>query len=340
MVPPKAGLKPALAPQRWRPPTDTGLTGRFSVTATPAGIQLWRVPGIGPEDVVVDPTGAVFTGIEGGPVLRLTDLGRTITQVADTGARPAGIELGPDGSLIVCDSHRGLLQVDPATSKVRTLVSEVAGTALVFTNNCSVAGDGTVYFSDSSRKFPIEHFKGDLIEGRATGRLLRWTHDEGVEVILDGLRFANGVALSEDDSYLLVAETAGYGIRKVALTGPRAGQSEYLFENLPGSPDNISLGSDGIFWVAMPSTRNALLDRLLPAPGAIRRAVWALPEKLSPQAAPVLFVLGITGAGEVRHVVFAEGEVYKFVTGVREHDGWLYLGSLTEDSVARFPKPA
>ncbi len=284
-------------------------------------------------------SGAVYTGIEGGPVLRLTDEGKTISEVADTGARPTGIELDRDGGLVVCDSHRGLLRVDPRTSKVTTLVSEVAGAPLVFTNNCSVAADGSVYFSDSSRKFPIEHFTGDLLEGRATGRLLKWSADEGVQVILDELRFANGVALAEDDSYLLLAETAGYGIRKVHLTGRRAGQSEYLLENLPGSPDNISRGEDGIFWVAFPSTRNALLDRLLPRPGAIRRAVWALPEKLSPQPAQVILVMGITGDGEVRHVIYAKGDRYQFVTGVREHGGWLYLGSLTEDAVARFPKP-
>lgn len=58
---------------------------------------------------------------------------------------------------------------------------------LVFTNNASIATDGSVYFSDSSTKFSIHNYTGDLLEGRATGRLLRWSPTEGVEVVLDGL---------------------------------------------------------------------------------------------------------------------------------------------------------
>ncbi len=336
----RANLRVPLEPLCWSPPVDLGLTGRYAPTAVPTGLQLWPLPGFGPEDVAVDAAGAVYTGIERGAVLRLTDEGRTIATVADTGARPAGIEIDADGSLIVCDSHRGLLRVLPDTGKVVTLTSELAGRPLMFTNNASIAADGSVYFTDSSTKFSIHNYTGDLLEGRATGRLLRWSPTGGVEVVLDQLRFANGVALSADQSFALVAETAGYRIRKLHLQGPAAGQSEVLLDNLPGTPDNISLGADGIFWIAFPSTRNKLLDRLLPRAGAIRRAVWAMPDKLSPKPSRVILVMGVTGDGTVSQVIFAPAtRDFQQITGVREHDGWLYLGSLVSGAVARFRKP-
>lgn len=337
----RTDLKVPLEPVCWTPPVDLGLTGRYAPTGVPTALQLWPLPGHGPEDVAVDADGAVFTGIERGAVLRLTDAGRTISTVADTGARPAGIEIDQNGSLIVCDSRRGLLRVQPSSGKVTTLVSEVGGRPLVFTNNASIAADGSVYFTDSSTKFSIHNYTGDLLEGRATGRLLRWSPTEGVEVVLDGLRFANGVALSADQSFAVVAETAGYRVRKLHLQGPAAGQTEVLLDNLPGMPDNISLGADGIFWIAFPSTRNKLLDRLLPRAGAFRRAVWAMPEKLSPKPSKVILVMGMMGDGTVRHVIFAPAtSEFHQVTGVREHDGWLYLGSLVSGAIARFRAPA
>ena len=39
---------------------------------------------------------------------------------------------------------------------------------------------------------------------------------------MDGLQFANGVVLSPDESYLLVAETGAYRITRLWLGGARA----------------------------------------------------------------------------------------------------------------------
>jgi len=331
--------KPSLDPVSWTPPVDRGLTGGFAVTAPGAPVERWDVPGVGPEDVAVDGSGAVYTGTNDGWVLRLTDGGRSITRIVNTGGRPGGIEVDADGSLVVCDMYRGLLRVDTESGAVTTLVAADGPVSLTFTNNCDVAADGSVYFTDSSDKYQVHNFKGDLLEGVPRGRLLRWSPDGSVDVVVSGLRFANGVGLAADDSYALVAETGGYCLTKVWLNGERAGQRETLVDNLPGIPDNIGAGSDGVFWVAMPSERNALLDRLLPRPGVLRKAIWALPERLQPDANHVVFVLGIDGDGRVRHVVHSPGETYHYVTGVREHDGWLYLGSLAESTVARIPLP-
>ena len=113
------------------------------------------------------------------------------------------------------------------------------GRKLKFTNNAAVAADGTVYFSDSWTRFRIEHYKQDLLEHRPNGRVFRYHPSAaGLELVADGLYFPNGVALAPDASFLLVAQTAGYDIVRIPLTGPQAGRPEPFVSNLPGLPDN------------------------------------------------------------------------------------------------------
>jgi sugar lactone lactonase YvrE len=257
-----------------------------------------------------------------------------VERIAQTGGRPLGIEVHPDGWLAVCDAHRGLLRVDPGTGDIAVLVDSYDGRPLRFTNNCAVAQDGTIYFSDSSLYYGLEEFKGDILSHTSSGRVLRRTPDGTVEVVLDGLDFANGVALASDESFLLVAETGGYRVTRLDLSGATAGKRAVIIDNMPGLPDNMSTGSDGIFWIALPSERNALLDLLLPRPGFLRTAIWALPDRLQPDANRITWVIGIDGEGQVVRNLQGSGESFHYVTGVREHEGRLYLGSLVEPSIA------
>ena len=61
-----------------------------------------------------------------------------------------------------------------------------------------------VYFSDASSKFQQNEYALDLLEGRPWGRLLVFDPVTGkTEVLLDGLYFANGVALSAKEDFVL-----------------------------------------------------------------------------------------------------------------------------------------
>ncbi len=323
-----------LQTHRWHPPRDLGRQGPFAPNALLASLELMPIPGSGAEDVAVDAEGRIYTGTREGYLLRLSPDGRHVERLAQTGGRPLGIELHPDGGLVVCDAHRGLLRVDPSSGDIEVLVSEVEGRQLMLTNNCSVAADGSIYFSESSQRFGLDEFKGDIIEHSATGRLLRRNPDGSVDILLTGLSFANGVALAEDESFVLVAETGAYSVVRLDLTGPSAGRRSLIIENLPGMPDNMSRGSDGVFWIALPSERNKLLDRLLPRHGALRKAIWAMPDRLQPDATRIAWVIGIDGEGAVVRNLQGPGTAFHYVTGVREHEGRLYLGSLVEPAVA------
>jgi sugar lactone lactonase YvrE len=326
--------RPPLHPVRWQPPRDPGLRGPFARNERLRAAEVWPVPGTGPEDVLVTDDGTVYTGVDDGSILALCDGGDTILRVARTGGRPLGIEQLPDGRLLVCDADVGLLAVDVDGGEVEPLATAVEGVPMRFCNNAAVAPDGTIWFTDSSRTFPVQRYEGELLEARASGRLLRRDLDGDVEVVLDGLRFPNGVALHPDGDCVLVAETGGYRIIRHHLTGPAAGTSD-TFAELPGFPDNLSVGPTGTVWAPLASTRNRLLDLLHPRLPVLRTAVWAVPEGLTPGPSRGVVVLGFSWDGSVTANLQRHDGAWTTATGAREHDGWLYVGSLTAPAILR-----
>ena len=330
--------RPSIQPVIWQPPAAPERS-RHSDSAPPMPLpQVLAVNGTGPEDVVVDEEGRLVTGVEDGRILRLSEEGRRIDQVADTGGRPLGVELLGDGRLLVCDAERGLLAVDPDKGSVEPLVAGramAAGRPLRLCNNAAVARDGTVFFTDSTQRFGLEHYVADLLEHGGTGRLLRRDVSGEVTELLDGLQFANGVALSADESYVAVAETGAYRLRRVWLTGPDTGQSEVLTDNLPGIPDNLSTGEDGLIWVALASPRNPVLDWTAPRHPLLRKATWALPPAvLTKLEVRTTWVVAVDDTGAIVRDLQTSAPGYHMVTGVRQRDGKLYLGSLRERGIA------
>lgn len=300
-------------------------------------VQVHPVHHDGAEDVVVATSGphegSVYTGVADGAVLRVAPDG-TVTQVGDTGGRPLGLELDPDGRLVVLDAHRGILRLDPATGAVEQVLAEVGGRPMAFCNNGAIASDGTLWFSDSSRHFGIDRWKDDFVQDTASGRLLALRTDGSVEVVLDGLRFANGVALAADESFVVVAETRGRTLVRHWLTGARAGTRDLLASDLPGYPDNIARGSDGSIWVSIASPTDPVVERLGRAPLWVRRGVTRIPERLQPAPKRTCRVQAFDAAGRLVHDLDLDTPDFHMVTGVREHDGRVWLGSLHEPAVA------
>lgn len=70
------------------------------------------------------------------------------------------------------------------------------------------ASDGSVYFSDASTKFEYDKLVLDLLEAKPYGRLLKYDPiTRKTTVLLDGLWFANGVALSPREDYIVICES-------------------------------------------------------------------------------------------------------------------------------------
>ena len=293
------------------------------------------IPGPGAEDVLVAPDGRVWTGTADGAIHVHDPATHQTATVTATGGRPLGFENLPDGRILVCDAHRGLLALDPATGDLETLLTEVDGERLLVPNNAAVTADGTIWFSDSSRVWPVEEWMSDLIEHTCTGRLFRRTPDGRVDTVLDRLCFANGVALTAEADAVLVAETGTRTIRRVSLgaDGAARGTTTWV-DDLPGHPDNIALGSDGLVWVTIASPTDRALTLLQRCPGAVRGLVRRAPERLKPGPRRTARVLALDSTGRTVHDLDFDAGAWHLATGVREHDGRVWLGSLVEPAIA------
>ncbi|GAB2881702.1 SMP-30/gluconolactonase/LRE family protein [Streptomyces deserti] len=242
----------------------------------------------------------------------------------------------------MCDAERGLLRVDLGDGTVRVLVDMVAGERLRFCSNVTALSDGSVCFTVSSRRHPLEHWIGDIVEHTGTGRLLRLPPGgDTPEVLLEGLQFANGLAPSDDESFLIVAETGAYRLTRYWLTGPRAGRGEPLAEHLPGMPDNLWRGAPGgPVWVALAAPRVPPLDLLHRAPHAVGRTAARAAVHAPFRPGGRIGVLAVDDDGHVVHHLTRGHSGFRMVTGVCEAGGHLVLGSLWERGVAVCEAPA
>ncbi|WP_426416943.1 SMP-30/gluconolactonase/LRE family protein [Aestuariirhabdus sp. LZHN29] len=293
---------------------------------------------IGAEDVAVDHLGRIYGGTMDGKILRIAD-GKTELFVDLTlngkPARPLGLHFDKQGNLVVCDAWQGLLSISPSGT-VSVLTTEAEGTPFAFTDDLDIASDGTIYFSDASSRFNQPDYALDLLEARPWGRLLAYDpNTQKTRVLMESLYFANGVALSSSEDFVLVNETYRYRIQRYWLRGPKAGTQELFIDNLPGLPDGVSGNRKGTFWVALATPRKTSVDRMHEHPW-IKNLIAKLPPFLWPKPETYGYVLALNEQGKiVRSLHDPSGEHLQMITSAEEHNGSLYLGSLHNDRIGR-----
>src|SRR5829696_7588829 len=215
---------------------------------------------------------------------------------------------------------------------------EADGVRFMSLNDLDIGADGTIYFTEASQRYPMSQFTEDLLEHQPNGRLLALSPQaQKPHTLLKDLYFANGVAVSPDQSFLLVAETGKYRIRRVWLKEPKMGQNDIFIDNLPGFPDGISSNGRDKFWLALVTPRQALFDRtLLPSP-FLRKVVIRLPKFLQPAPQRYSFVVALDQNGRViENLQNGSPDCYAEIANVVEHNNTLYFGSIAEDTIGRF----
>ncbi len=156
---------PQFSPSAWTPKEAPALEGAYEKNVKLGEADRWPADGIGPEDSVIDKNGSVIAGLEDGRLVRFAAGGGSPEMFADVGGRPLGIELYGD-DLLVCNADLGLQLVSSSGDLVEILVDSFEGNRLLFTNNATVASDGTIYFSDTSTRWTIHDYVSDMLEVR------------------------------------------------------------------------------------------------------------------------------------------------------------------------------
>ncbi|OAY40238.1 protein STRICTOSIDINE SYNTHASE-LIKE 10 [Manihot esculenta] len=310
---------------------------------------------VGPESLVFDRNGeGPYTGVADGRILKWQGDGRGWVDFATTTSnrkectrpfapelehvcgRPLGLRFDKKtGDLYIADAYLGLQVVGPNGGVAKPVVSEVQGHPLRFTNDVDIdEEEDVIYFTDTSKIFQRRQFISAILNKDTTGRLLKYDKSSSeVKILLEGLAFANGVALSKDRSFVLVAETTTCQISRYWLRGPNAGKVE-VFVKLPGFPDNIRRNSKGEFWVALHS-KKGLIAKLALSSSWIGKGLLKLPISLKQLHSllvggkPHATAIKLTEDGKVLEVLEdCDGKTLKFISEVEEKDGKLWIGSV------------
>jgi len=320
-------------PVAWQAPSDQGLVDPFTgndLLQAATGIYLGDHEG--PEDATLGYDNSVYVTTSSGHVLRIRS--RKVEEFTYAGGRPLGIETMRDGSFIVANAYAGLQRID-ANGDVSTLLESVDGSTPVYPNNLAIGSDGKIYFTEASSKFGADKYRGtynasllDIMEHGGHGSVFEFDPENGTaRILLDDLNYANGIAISDDNQFLVIAETSNYRVLKYWLTGARKGETDVLLENLPGFPDNIKTGLNGRFWLGFVAPRNQLLDEISDKPW-LRKVIQRLPAAVRPKAVSASHVIAFNGDGEVLMNMHDPNARFPTLTGVLETQRSLYLTSL------------
>ncbi|MGZ8178105.1 SMP-30/gluconolactonase/LRE family protein [Williamsia sp. SKLECPSW1] len=314
---------PPLDPMRRRPTPAPVSTASPSLPPS----RVIDLPAGFAEDVVVDASGFLLCGVEGGTILRIDPASHAVSTVASTGGRPLGLEHRSDDTLLVCDAHLGLLHLDLTTGELTTLTRFVDDRPLRFCSNATTLADGTVWFTESTTRFDFEHHRGSLMENRPSGRLLRRAPDGTVTVIRDDLWFANGITQTPDGTAVMVVETAAHRVDRVTLRGSRSGAVDIVTAGLPGFPDNMSAFRDGRAWIPLTNPRMRALEMLGTTPRWVSQIAWRAPDRLRPEPEHTVWAVAIDEDGDIVDEVHGAHPAFHTATGAVEVGGKLFLAS-------------
>ncbi|KAK4784178.1 hypothetical protein SAY86_018546 [Trapa natans] len=246
--------------------------------------------------------------------------------------RPLGLKFdNATCSLYIADAYYGLLKVGPRGGAASQLSTSADGIPFRLTNALDIDSEtGVVYFTDSSRFYQRWEYVKSIENGDNTGRVLKYdprTHK--ITSLLNGLTFPNGLALSKDKSFLLVAETGNLRILRIWLNGRRRSGSPEPFALLARYPDNIKRNENGGFWVALNSGRATVLRAAEKESGDEDGGIpWFT-------ADPVAVKFGEDGA-VVQVLDGMNGKRLESVSEAVEYGGTLWVGSVVMPYVGKF----
>lgn len=298
----------------------------------------------GPEDVIFDSAGNLYCGDRHGNIMRLDGPDHQNAYVfAHIGGHPLGMAIDAQDNIVVCVGGMGLYRVhqDKTVEKLadetnRSLLSIIDDSRLRLTDDCDIAPDGRIFFSEATTRFDMASWPSDALESRPSGRIVCYDPaKKTTQTVARKLTFPNGITLSHNNQSILFAESWACRISRYWFEGPKAGTVEPVIENLPGYPDNINRASDGTYWMAVMGMRSPALDLALRMPGFRKRMAQEVSadEWLYPNINNGC-ILRFNESGEVLESLWDKaGTNHPMITSMREHKGRLYIGGIFNNRI-------
>ncbi|XP_024376265.1 protein STRICTOSIDINE SYNTHASE-LIKE 10 [Physcomitrium patens] len=320
----------------------------------------------GPESLAFDAQGnGPFTGLSDGRIVRYDGPELGWTSFATTSknrsaicdynhipeakldyehicGRPLGLRFDKrTGELYIADAYLGILKVGPQGGLAEPVVTGFNGESFKLCNDLDFDEDGNLYFTVSSTKYQRRQFFLSRLELDNTGRFFKYDPvSKETTVLIQGLRFPNGVAVSKDGTFVVIAESNMARLLRYWLKGPKASTWE-VWMDLPGVPDNVRRNENGDFWVAFHNKRT-FMEMYTGALPWLRHLVAKLPipskylyAMLAPK--PHALILRYSSEGQLLETLEDQpGKVVKVVSEVEEHDGKLYIGTVLFPQVAMY----
>jgi sugar lactone lactonase YvrE len=342
-------------PVAWQAPPNPGYTGPYAANTRLAALSTIDLldGATGAEHVALGPDGNLYAAVAGGSILRMRPDGSGQEIWAQTGGRVLGFAFDGSGRMIAADALRGLLAIAAEAPHHVTLLADRMpdGDPIRFPDAVTVARDGSIYFTDATRRFspaelgsPFEASVLDYLDHHPTGRVLVYQPRGKLEVVADGLSFANGIVLSRDGRALFVAESGAYRVwridadaRGLDLAHGPDGHARVILDGLPGFPDNLTRGMDGRIWLGLAKPRTASADAMAAYP-FMRKLALRLPRFLWPLPPGYGHVLAFTEDGRVVADLQDPRGAYPETTGVLETADRLYIQSLHAPVLGWLPK--
>jgi sugar lactone lactonase YvrE len=153
---------------------------------------------------------------------------------------PCCIDFLPDGRLLVVSGREGrLLRREPDGALVTH--ADLSGLDETPWNDIVVDGRGNVYVNNTGFNFGVDEFRPGIVALVAP--------DGSVRQVADGVAFPNGMAVTPDNSTLIVAESFAHRLTGFDIEADGSLSNRRVWADLgDGAPDGICIDADGAVW--------------------------------------------------------------------------------------------
>ena len=202
------------------------------------------------EGISVSPTGGVWLLDVTGK--RILNIENGICSEKGKTEGPNGSKFLPDGTLVIAD-HGGLLSFNTKTLKLTTMVDSFEGKPLTGLNDISIDSNNGIYFTAP----------GSSSLHQADGRVFYLAPgSKEPQLLSDKIAFPNGLAVTKDESTVLVAEFAAKRIVSIPSATVKGGfKLTNVYARTEGGvgPDGILMDDKNQLYVANLATGEVLV---------------------------------------------------------------------------------